>query len=481
MTVNFALFQISIPNNVTLRCTAWNHKEGYIACGGDGGLLKVIKLENSGTNGNENLPLTSKLSVNQTLDGHNGTVKVIRWNENFQKLATSDQHGYIIVWTFYKGSWCEEMINNRNKSVVTDLQWSNDGNQICIAYEDGVVIVGSADGNRIWSKETKLSLVAVQVKCTICLFANDYYCPKPVKFETFSELINCTVTHLKSKIAILCTPTPEVHQLLTIQWHKPQFTGTLANDCAPSLAIVYQQGFLQIMRHENDPDPVILTFSIKITSAKWNPSGTLLLIAGQNLTLPEGEQNIIYFINAFGEHLRSLKVPGKWLTECSWEGTGLRIGLAVDSYIYFATIRPDYQVSIMRLDLILKKPHTFATPYILKMFQIHFKYVHQLCFVKCYKQHCVIIHNSDDNPGQYLVQLCNGIGTPVNFMNIKMDILFVVINSTDVIFANKESFCLWSYSSAGETSANIPVMFNGTKENICQLHSTSGDEVQPVF
>lgn len=44
------------------------------------------------------------------------------------------------------------------------------------------------------------------------------------------------------------------------------------------------------------------------------------------------------------QHLRTLKVPGKQVTAVSWEGGGLRIGLAVDSYIYFANIRPDYKV-----------------------------------------------------------------------------------------------------------------------------------------
>ena len=44
------------------------------------------------------------------------------------------------------------------------------------------------------------------------------------------------------------------------------------------------------------------------------------------------------------QHLRTLKVPGKELTACSWEGGGLRIALAVDSFIYFAIIRPDYKV-----------------------------------------------------------------------------------------------------------------------------------------
>ena len=55
----------------------------------------------------------------------------------------------------YKGSWYEEMINNRNKSVVKGMAWNADGQKICIVYEDGAVIVGSVDGNRIWGKELK--------------------------------------------------------------------------------------------------------------------------------------------------------------------------------------------------------------------------------------------------------------------------------------------------------------------------------------
>ena len=46
----------------------------------------------------------------------------------------------------------EEMINNRNKSVVKDMKWTANGEKICIVYEDGAVIVGSVEGNRLWGK-----------------------------------------------------------------------------------------------------------------------------------------------------------------------------------------------------------------------------------------------------------------------------------------------------------------------------------------
>lgn len=35
------------------------------------------------------------------------------WNENNQKLTTSDTSGLIIVWGMFNEQWCEEMINNR--------------------------------------------------------------------------------------------------------------------------------------------------------------------------------------------------------------------------------------------------------------------------------------------------------------------------------------------------------------------------------
>ena len=58
------------------------------------------------------------------------------------------------MWVLHRGVWYEEMINNRNKSVVRDMKWTADGGRICIIYEDGAVIVGSVDGNRLWGKSS---------------------------------------------------------------------------------------------------------------------------------------------------------------------------------------------------------------------------------------------------------------------------------------------------------------------------------------
>lgn len=41
--------------------------------------------------------------MNQTLDGHDGAIMVVGWNENYRKLTSSDSNGLIIVWMLHKG------------------------------------------------------------------------------------------------------------------------------------------------------------------------------------------------------------------------------------------------------------------------------------------------------------------------------------------------------------------------------------------
>ena len=124
----------------------------------------MLKLEPTGGKDQKTrgVAAPSNLSMNQTLDGHKGAVVCVTWNANYRKLTTSDETGLIIVWMMHKGMWFEEMIINRNKSVVRDMQWTADGQKICIVYEDGAVIVGSVDGSRLWGKELNMQLCNVE-------------------------------------------------------------------------------------------------------------------------------------------------------------------------------------------------------------------------------------------------------------------------------------------------------------------------------
>ena len=83
---------------------------------------------------------------------------------------------------------------------------------------------------------------------------------------------------------------------------------------------------------------------MRLTDVAWSCDGsTLALAGGLRILGQEKEVNAAVFYSAFGEHLRTLKVPGRDLFSISWEDYSLRIALAVDSFIYFANIRPSYE------------------------------------------------------------------------------------------------------------------------------------------
>ncbi len=78
--------------------------------------MQVLRLDGTSSKevkGKKDAAGGGNLSLNQTLEGHNGAVICVCWNNSFQKLTTSDEFGLIIVWMLHKGMWFEEMINNR--------------------------------------------------------------------------------------------------------------------------------------------------------------------------------------------------------------------------------------------------------------------------------------------------------------------------------------------------------------------------------
>ena len=87
--------KIAMPNGVELKSLSWSTVNGSIVCGGQNGLLKVIKLATCGPDGA--FRTSRRLSMNKTLEGHDGSVTCVCWNEKHCKLTASDQNGLIIV------------------------------------------------------------------------------------------------------------------------------------------------------------------------------------------------------------------------------------------------------------------------------------------------------------------------------------------------------------------------------------------------
>ncbi|XP_066268365.1 WD repeat-containing protein 35-like isoform X1 [Branchiostoma lanceolatum] len=439
--------KIAIPNNTKLRALAWNREQGYIACGGEDGLLKVLKLESQSSKDvkMKGLAAPSNLSMNQTLEGHSGAVQVCTWNEHFQKLTTSDQYGLIIVWMLYKGLWYEEMINNRNKSVVRSMQWNADGQKICIVYEDGAVIVGSVDGNRIWGKELKgmqLSNVAWSPDGKSLIFGMTNG-----EIQIFDNQGNFC-----NKMVLYClTNVTGAVRIAGMEWYNGT-DGFVEPNC-PCLGICFDNGRCQIMRHEYDEAPVLIDTGMQVIGIAWNHCGAVLAVGGsQKSQQQDRDINVVQFYTPFGEHLRTLKVPGKSMQSVSWEGGSLRIALAVDSFIYFANIRPDYKWGYCSNTVVYSftKPDRMEHCVVFwdtKNNERFVKYVKNLMSITACGDFCCLSTRADDQSGQYVLVLCNSIGTPLDSKYIDIEPLYVSMTASHIIAASKEAFYTWQYTS----------------------------------
>ena len=475
LIIIFSGKKIAIPNGVKLESVAWNSEQGWIACGGQNGLLKVLKLESQVSKDSraKGVAAPSNLSMNQTLEGHNGAVVVSTWNANYRKLTTSDQYGLIIVWMLHKGMWFEEMINNRNKSVVRDMKWTADGQKICIIYEDGAVIVGSVDGNRLWGKELKLRLAFVE-------WSPD---GRNILFATVGGAV-CLFDNLGNKIGPLTLYAVDEGDgvpIVGMHWYDGA-EGHVEPE-APRLAVAFQNGRVQVTRGPDDDEPVLIDTCMRLTQCKWNANGTVLALAGTQVTkVGSGdtrEISMVQFYSPWGRHLRTLKVPGAGISALSWEGSGLRIALAVDSYIYFANIRPDYKWGWFSNTLVCAynksdRPEHCVVFWDTNTDDRYTKYVKKLLSIGAAGENCILAtkadvsaaenhsagnvragdrsgrngrSGSDADDGTYILILCNAIGSPVDSKYINVMPSFLAMTPCHVVVASDTMLYVWQYRS----------------------------------
>lgn len=108
-------------------------------------------------------PDRRKIRTNYNLRGHLDEVILVKWNDLYQKLATVDSKGNVLIWCKINEKFSlQTPFYNRTKSVA-DFQWSNDGRTALICYTDSFILVGSSTGQRHW--HSMLNLEDYHITC----------------------------------------------------------------------------------------------------------------------------------------------------------------------------------------------------------------------------------------------------------------------------------------------------------------------------
>jgi WD repeat-containing protein 35 len=257
--------------------------------------------------------------------------------------------------------WYEEMINNRNKSVVRDMKWTADGRKIAIVYEDGAVIVGSVDGNRLWGKDLPYPLRFVE-------WSPDGKLLLFVTFEAEIYIYDADGNKLRQFPILGQDPNALGGDCMitSIHWYCPSnlsyyssSKSANSNSTEPlpaTLCIAFENGKIQLTRGDDESTSELIDTDLScVDYIRWSTKGNILAVVGTqrtggnnaNISMSMKTENvkntnIVKFFDANGRFIRNLKIPGENIREVSWEGGDLRLSLAVDAFIYFANIRHKY-------------------------------------------------------------------------------------------------------------------------------------------
>jgi WD repeat-containing protein 35 len=154
------------------------------------------------------------------------------------------------------------------------MKWTSNGEKICIVYEDGAVIVGSVDGNRMWGKELGLTLALVEWSPDGRLIL---FCTAQGEVHIYDSNGNAV-----SKVPLYCNEGyVGVSHVVGVEWYDG-ILGFAEPNC-PVLAICLDNGRMQLMRYESDDNAICIDTGIKPCKAKWNCNGSILAVAGFQL------------------------------------------------------------------------------------------------------------------------------------------------------------------------------------------------------
>ena len=511
-----------------MTCVKWSKEHGTIVAGTEEGMVKLLKLENSrtpssgGRRESGNVPSKSQLSLNQSLDGHKGAITKVSWNEKYSKLITADETGLIIVWVLYRGSWFEEMVTRSDKDKgsgegVTGLKWSPDGELIAMLFSttndsasgghksrgaaSGSIIVGTVDGKRNWEKDLKANCEMIEwspdgkliligildIEVHIFDVRGDFMnkiTVQNVAFDSINIPSDSGPSKMSKNTYSSKVSSGEMSRIIAIEWSR------LFNSKpgVPTLAIAFESGRIQIMRNEYDDDPTVIHSELSITNIAWNYSGNVLGVCGYiDSVHSKSSDLLVKFFDLESETfagkdsflVNTLRVPGKSIRGIDWDADNLKLCLAVDSFVMFANIRPDYKWAWFDNTCVFWRSlpdakASDANKSVLVFFPVksgHFdakdgqssrqlvtKSVNNLIDIQASGHCCIYAYRMDQKSDAKRaakddanlvcsLTICNIFGTPVDSLQIEFMIRSLALNSKYVFAAGKDEFLVWKFTA----------------------------------
>ena len=185
------LVYTSKKHSIGVRATVvvWSSETDELAVGAEDGVLRIFRLSSPASQQLQSPALKKPVSsseflvLHQELKLHSQGITCVSWNNVLRYLASADSGGQVVVWMTAhieetdggdkkektgqrqqqqhqddkeRGVWQQHMTHKRSKGLaVSGIEWSPDGTLVAMTYEDGVILMGSSEGDRLWEEQLR--------------------------------------------------------------------------------------------------------------------------------------------------------------------------------------------------------------------------------------------------------------------------------------------------------------------------------------
>lgn len=374
---------------------SWNRTDGWIACGGSSGNLRVLMIEFQDTHEamlQGNIARQSRISVDRKLQLHDGAaITSVSWNEADERLTTADNRGLVVVCAYTDGRWVRELVNESTQSPVVSASWSPDSTKVLILYANGSVLLGAASGHKIFSgtlnqtevprfgyiSDSRLDVFVIGwdsvIKCYDFEGQVRWQVSPPLNIGSKDRFVHsCWGQTNKFEFGGLgraASPSRAGRSSSPLRNFNAQPKQIMAPSSTYDSTLIAVTASSILCIYSADTGSLLASVQTNIipTCVQMAPTGQHLVISGMTSTPYNTSTSVgddphktaddklagstaIALVCRMSdlEVAATLRIPAKTAFNCSWDATGLRFAIAAGNGVYFASLRPYYRQGILR-------------------------------------------------------------------------------------------------------------------------------------
>ena len=319
MSTKFRVFiskRMKSASDNPMTAIAWNRTNRILACGYHNGMVNLYL-----ANPSRDQPGTTQVENVQPIEYHKKPITALTWSDNGQFLSSGDSSGRVAFWNHPGRVWKHCLTNSSVTSSVCSIKWNKRSDMTAIAYADSTVACVSPAGELSWSSTMRQPVDFVEWT----MHGSNLLCG-----TAYGEILIVDNRGVETgTVPMPCLANANTEpKLVSLEWHRKAAIGLL---------IVYQGGQIQLMRNEQDTQPIVITCELELTAATWFKSGTAFAVAGV-----KGDKCNVLFFNSKGDAIRELDVSGTRINSMSLDPNDTQLALSIESLFCLAQIIPTF-------------------------------------------------------------------------------------------------------------------------------------------